>query len=122
MTPKSCAQELDANHDLKLNDGYIIRAFREADWDHSQTIDWDEFLNAFAAGDCFVPEFMKPRSIRCSTLTPPWEEQQRYHKLTDTQRSQEAASLVSVLFDVVNESVQCIINDVLIDCSCSPTG
>lgn len=41
-------QDLNEKHDLKINDDYISKAFREADWDYSRSIDYDEFLSTFA--------------------------------------------------------------------------
>lgn len=49
-----------------------------------------KLFNAGTAGLRFVPEFMKPQSLRCSTLTAPWEDQ-RCHIMADTRRAQEAA-------------------------------
>lgn len=44
------SQELNERHNLKLNDEYISKAFREADWDFNRAIDYDEFLSTFAGG------------------------------------------------------------------------
>jgi len=91
---KKAMKDLNERHNLRLNDEYISKAFREADWDFNRAIDYDEFLSTFAgsAGSRFVPEFMKPQSLRCSTLTAPWEDQ-RCHIMADTRRAQEAAAL-----------------------------
>ena len=56
-------------------DEYTTKVFKEADYDYSQGIDYNEFLDAFTQnrGSRFMPEFLKPKTLRSSTLAAPWE-------------------------------------------------
>lgn len=45
-------QLLDARHKLNLSDEYIHKLFREADWDYSRGIDYNEFLGSFSGACC----------------------------------------------------------------------
>lgn len=45
---------MDARFNLQLEDAYIAKVFREADWDYSRGINYKEFMDAFAGG-CLGP-------------------------------------------------------------------
>ena len=46
--------------------------FTEVDKDHSGEVNFDEFQSEFGQGSVFVPEFLKPRSLRQSRGGPIW--------------------------------------------------
>jgi len=72
---------------------------------------------AGTGGARFVPEFMKPQSLRCSTLTAPWEEQ-RCHRMADTRRMQEAAGKCGCGCVIFRETlVPCWVRQLLSTCA-----
>lgn len=60
---------------VHLGDNEILQLFKHADYDHSGAINWQEFVQSFQGGGGrrFIPEFLKPKSMRCSMLGAPWE-------------------------------------------------
>lgn len=68
-------QHLNETRNLQLNDKDIKKLFKLADADCGGSIDYKEFVQAFAGGGGarFIPEFFKPKSIRCSTMGAPWQ-------------------------------------------------
>lgn len=60
---------------IHLSEEEIRDLFRNADLDHSGAINWAEFVRSFQGGarKRFIPEFLKPKSMRCSMLGAPWE-------------------------------------------------
>lgn len=72
---KDALQQMNNRHGLLLSDDDIKDTFMQADWDYSQGISYEEFLRSFSdnSGRRFMPEFMKPKTMRCSTIGAPWE-------------------------------------------------
>lgn len=72
---KAAMSKLVKKQNIHLSDEEIKELFRSADLDHSGAINWAEFVRSFQGGarKRFIPEFLKPKSMRCSMLGAPWE-------------------------------------------------
>eukprot|EP00195_Chlamydomonas_chlamydogama_P003799 CAMPEP_0202920578 /NCGR_PEP_ID=MMETSP1392-20130828/76930_1 /ASSEMBLY_ACC=CAM_ASM_000868 /TAXON_ID=225041 /ORGANISM="Chlamydomonas chlamydogama, Strain SAG 11-48b" /LENGTH=666 /DNA_ID=CAMNT_0049614081 /DNA_START=1168 /DNA_END=3168 /DNA_ORIENTATION=- len=95
MQFKKAMQALDERYHFQYTDEYIRKVFREADSDYVRGVRYEDFINSAArpsgakeatsvAGGSvsevpsedkgrFPPEFMKPKTLRCSQLGAPWE-------------------------------------------------
>jgi hypothetical protein len=77
-TPRLAAAALkwlNDRHKLNLTDHYIRSAFREADADFSQSLNYDEFLASFAGGLLTGPTgipMLAPQGTTLPTLCFPW--------------------------------------------------
>mmetsp|Transcript_8169 Transcript_8169/g.20850 ORF Transcript_8169/g.20850 Transcript_8169/m.20850 type:complete len:496 (+) Transcript_8169:291-1778(+) len=72
---KAAMTEMVQKQGIHLSEEEIRDLFRNADLDHSGAINWAEFVRSFQGGarKRFIPEFLKPKSMRCSMLGAPWE-------------------------------------------------
>lgn len=58
---------------VNLSDKELQQLFAEVDKDNSGLVNYSEFQNEFGKGSIFVPEFLKPRSLRQSRGGPIWQ-------------------------------------------------
>jgi len=57
---------------VNLSEKELQGLFVEVDKDHSGEVNYEEFQQEFGQGSIFVPEFLKPRSLRQSRGGPIW--------------------------------------------------
>ncbi|KAK9823674.1 hypothetical protein WJX72_004576 [[Myrmecia] bisecta] len=57
---------------LQLSKTDVMGLFEQADRDADGAIDYKEFMQSFGEGARFIPEFLKPKSLRCSQMGKPW--------------------------------------------------
>lgn len=58
---------------VNLSDKEVQTLFAEVDKDNSGQVNYSEFQSEFGKGSIFVPEFLKPRSLRQSRGGPIWQ-------------------------------------------------
>jgi len=58
---------------VNLSDLEMQKLFMEVDKDNSGQVNYHEFTTEFGKGSIFVPEFLKPRSLRQSRGGPIWQ-------------------------------------------------
>lgn len=98
---------LDKHYNLRLTDEYIIKLFKEADFDYSKGISYDEFLASFA-GEHHVPRVPPrmpaggPRRLSCGLFRPRAAEVAHLWAVLHAHGSRTAAQLMMVVVVMVS--------------------
>ncbi|GMH39238.1 hypothetical protein BSKO_07136 [Bryopsis sp. KO-2023] len=72
---QSAMEAVHKKHNIDVTTEEVMRLFRDADLDWDGAVNYEDFLRSFGgkSGQRFIPEFLKPKSMRCSQNGHPWE-------------------------------------------------
>ena len=69
---KAALEDMNETQGLNLSEEEIVNIFNEADSDNNGSVEYSKLLHPDGQGKRFMPEFVKPKSLRRSQSGHPW--------------------------------------------------